>query len=77
MTKEIIGYTTAVTALPKTDSGPEHEYVDLGFPNGTLWATMNVGANSETDYGLYFQWGDTQGYTAEQVGSGENQKYFG
>ena len=38
------------------------EYVDLGLPSGTLWATMNVGATSETDYGLYFQWGDTQGY---------------
>lgn len=38
---------------------------------------MNVGATSETDYGLYFQWGDTQGYTAAQVGSGEGQKYFG
>jgi len=38
---------------------------------------MNVGANSITDTGLYFQWGDTQGYTAEQVGSGEGQKYFG
>lgn len=38
---------------------------------------MNVGATSETDYGLYFQWGDTQGYTASQVGSGEGQKVFG
>jgi len=26
---------------------------------------MNVGATSETDYGLYFQWGDTDGYTKE------------
>lgn len=37
---------------------------------------MNVGATSETDYGLYFQWGDTQGYTASQVGRGEGQKAF-
>ena len=28
-----------------------HEYVDLGLPTGTKWATMNVGASSETDYG--------------------------
>ena len=34
-------------------------YVDLGLTSGTLWATMNVGATSETDYGSYFQWGDT------------------
>lgn len=45
-----------------------HEYVDLGLPSGTLWATINVGASKASDAGLYFQWGDTQGYTAEQVG---------
>ena len=39
-----------------------HAYVDLGLPSGTLWAKMNVGATSETDYGLYFSWGETQGY---------------
>lgn len=48
-----------------------HEYVDLGLPSGTLWANMNVGANSETDNGLYFAWGETTGYTADQIGSGE------
>ena len=51
-----------------------HEYIEIG---GLKWATMNVGANSITDTGLYFAWGDTQGYTASQVGSGEGQKYFG
>lgn len=39
-----------------------HEYVDLGLPSGTLWAKANVGAESETDYGLYFAWGETEGY---------------
>ena len=53
---------------------PSYDYVELA---GIKWATKNVGANSVTDYGLYFQWGDTQGYTASQVGSGEGQKYFG
>lgn len=38
---------------------------------------MNIGAESVTDAGLYFQWADTQGYTASQCGSGEGQKYFG
>ena len=46
-----------------------HEYVDLGLPSGTKWAKMNVGAQTETDYGLYFAWGETQGYTASQVGT--------
>ena len=45
-----------------------HDYVDLGLPSGTLWATMNVGASKPSDAGLYFQWGDTVGYTADQVG---------
>ena len=53
---------------------PSHDYVEIG---GVKWATMNIGANSVTDTGLYFQWGDTQGYTADQVGDGEGQKYFG
>ena len=45
-----------------------YEYVDLGLPSGNLWAKCNIGADNEEDAGLYFQWGDTQGYTAEQVG---------
>ena len=44
------------------------EYADLGLPSGTLWATMNVGASKPSDAGLYFQWGDTKGYTKGQVG---------
>lgn len=50
--------------------------VDLGLPSGTLWADRNVGASSPEDGGLYFQWGDTQGYTADQVGTGEGKKKF-
>lgn len=46
----------------------EEDYVDLGLPSGLLWAKKNIGAATEEDAGLYFQWGDIQGYTAEQVG---------
>ena len=49
-----------------------HDYVDLGLPSGMKWATMNVGASKPSDYGLYFQWGDTVGYTADQVGKDKN-----
>ena len=48
-----------------------YEYVDLGLPSGLKWATCNVGATSPEEYGLYFAWGETTGYTAEQVTSGE------
>ena len=48
-----------------------HPYVDLELPSGLKWATCNVGANNPEDYGLYFAWGETTGYTAEQVMAGE------
>ena len=48
-----------------------HEFVDLGLPSGTLWATCNVGATSPEQAGLYFAWGETTGYTADQVENGE------
>ena len=35
-----------------------HEYVDLGLPSGTLWATCNVGANSPEEFGGYFAWAE-------------------
>ena len=38
----------------------EHEYVDLGLPSGTLWATCNVGAQNPEDYGDFYAWGETE-----------------
>ena len=52
------------------------EYVDLGLPSGNLWAKCNIGATTEDEAGLYFQWGDIKGYTAEQVGTGKGKKFF-
>lgn len=39
-----------------------YDYVDLGLPSGTLWATCNVGASAPTQTGLYFAWGETDGH---------------
>ena len=36
-----------------------HDYIDLGLPSGTMWATCNVGAESPDQYGDYFAWGET------------------
>ena len=47
-----------------------YEYVDLGLPSGLKWATCNIGATSPEQAGLYFAWGETTGYTGEQVTSG-------
>lgn len=42
---------------PKNDN---QEYVDLGLPSGTLWATCNLGASAPEEYGDYFAWGETE-----------------
>ena len=54
--------------LSPTPPTPSYDYVDLGLPSGTLWATKNVGANSITDYGNYYQYG--KGADTYQVTSG-------
>ena len=44
------------------DPANGHAYVDLGLRSGgnkILFATTNIGASSETDYGDYFAWGET------------------
>ena len=38
------------------------EYVDLGLPSWTMWATCNVGAVKPEDEGLLFQFGRVYGY---------------
>ena len=35
-------------------------YVDLGLPSGLLWASLNIGAESLTDYGDYYAWGEVE-----------------
>lgn len=49
----------------------KYEFVDLGLPSGTKWATTNIGAVNPEDAGLYFAWGETEGYTAEDVAAGK------
>lgn len=74
------GSVSAIAFLKVNDSmlqpKPTYNFIDLGLPSGTLWCDRNLGASSPEDAGLYFQWGDTQGYTADQIGSEEGMKYF-
>lgn len=51
------------TPWPDDPTNDPHEYVDLGLPSGTLWATCNVGASSPEESGDYFAWGETQAKT--------------
>ena len=46
-----------------------YEYVDLGLPSGLKWATCNIGAESPEHSGMYFTWGETKGYTIDDINS--------
>ena len=41
------------------------EYIDLGLPSKTMWATCNVGADNPEDSGLLFQFGRVDGYRCD------------
>lgn len=50
-----------------------HEYVDLGLPSGTLWATCNLGTTSPYENGPYFAWGEVE---PRDYFSWETYKFF-
>lgn len=43
------------------------QLIDLGLPSGNLWSDRNIGADTPEKNGLYFAWGEIEGYTALQV----------
>lgn len=68
MKKKVFTILFALVAIATTAQAENtingRDYVDLGLPSGTLWATCNVGASKPEEYGLYFAWGETKGYTS-------------
>lgn len=52
------GSSTSITIKDLAESSA----VDLGLPSNLKWAKGNLGAESETDAGLYYAWGETTGY---------------
>lgn len=74
----LIEATNGINYLPYVTPVTQYDYIEIG---GIKWATCNIGATNPWDTGLYFQWGDTQGYTATQVGvdkifDNNNYKYY-
>lgn len=78
--RNVKGYLdTKVTKKTGTLNG--HDYVDLGLPSGTLWATCNVGAESYNQNGSYYVYGETmpkQNYTEDtyKFYLKQNGKYY-
>ena len=62
--KSLIEYINESNQVELVSDGKERgfEYVDLGLPSKTMWATCNVGANKPEDEGLLFQFGHVDGY---------------
>ncbi|MBO7268936.1 MAG: hypothetical protein J6U83_04185 [Bacteroidales bacterium] len=52
--------TVSAAARPITGKENGHQWVDLGLPSGTRWATCNVGASSPEQAGKYYAWGETK-----------------
>jgi len=53
--------TVAFSIIGCNDNSKNNpEFVDLGLPSGTLWATFNVGADKPEEYGDYFAWGEIE-----------------
>lgn len=50
-----------------------HDYVDLGLPSGTLWATCNVGSYKPTDEGDRYAWGETK---PKVIGECDDYKWY-
>lgn len=45
----------------KPSSFPVADAVDLGLPSGTKWASWNIGATTDYEFGGYYGWGDPTG----------------
>ena len=66
---------TSYEDYTKTEKVINTEYVDLGLPSGLKWAKCNIGATTETNYGVYFQWGETSGISGSLVGKYSDENY--
>ena len=56
---DVVGLIDNLLSQSQTPNPVEGDWVDLGLPSGTIWATRNVGASYPEDYGDYFAWGET------------------
>lgn len=55
-------HASSTTVTVTVNSFPlPYQAIDLGL--SVLWANINIGAVDETDFGTYFAWGETEGYT--------------
>lgn len=54
----LVTQTGVLDKIVATGIKDGHEYVDLGLPSGTKWATVNIGADTPENFGNYYAWGE-------------------
>ena len=64
-----------VTFNSSPNGFPVPKYVDLGL--SVKWATWDVGASNENEFGLYFGWGDTDGHMTSTNPSDYARGFYG
>ncbi len=52
-----------------------YDYVDLGLPSGTLWASHDIGADGVGMLGSFFMWGETEARDENTEWNSEDHKY--
>ena len=66
--------TTKTTTYKGKENG--HDWVDLGLPSGTKWATCNIGTDDFDYYGDFFVWGNPQIITNENIAWNKRPQYY-
>ena len=68
-TEECVKFATMMNNDAPIKDNEVYEYIDLDLPSGKKWATCNIGASKPWKRGLYFQWGDIEGRTKDELES--------
>lgn len=57
---EVVKYETSEVSFVDFEVVNTVQPVDLALPSGTLWSPVNLGANTEEEYGDYYAWAETE-----------------
>ena len=57
---EVVKYETSEVSFIDFEEVKTVQPVDLGLPSGTLWSPVNLGAETEEEYGDYYAWAETE-----------------
>lgn len=67
-------FVVSASYAQATGNANGHDYVDLGLPSGTLWATCNIGASTPEESGDLFAWGEVTPKTSFSLSNYELYK---